>query len=58
MIEGGGLGVYQPTDIGPIDVQTQKCSVVDILRKDEEEAVAVAKKYLSLLPRIDSGLGV
>ncbi|MBJ68451.1 MAG: biotin carboxylase [Acidimicrobiaceae bacterium] len=46
MIEGGGLGVYQPTDIGPIDVQTQN-GVVDILVKDEEEAVAVAKKYLS-----------
>ena len=46
MIEGGGLGVYQPTDIGPIDVQTQN-GVVDILVKDEEEAVAVAKKYLA-----------
>ncbi len=46
MIEGGGLGVYQPSDIGPIDVQTQN-GVVDILVKDEEEAVAVAKKYLA-----------
>ncbi len=45
MIEGGGLGVYQPSDIGPIDVQTQN-GVVDILVKDEEEAVAVAKRYL------------
>ena len=46
MIEGGGLGVYQPTDIGPMDVQTQN-GVVDILVKDEEEAVALAKKYLA-----------
>ena len=46
MIEGGGLGVYQPSDIGPMDVQTQN-GVVDILVKDEEEAVAVAKKYLA-----------
>ncbi len=46
MIEGGGLGVYQPSDIGPIDVQTQN-GVIDILVKDEEEAVAVAKKYLA-----------
>ena len=46
MIEGGGLGVYQPSDIGPIDVQTQN-GVVDIIVKDEEEAVAVAKKYLA-----------
>ncbi len=46
MIEGGGLGVYQPSDIGPMDVQTQN-GVVDIIVKDEEEAVAVAKKYLA-----------
>ena len=46
MIEGGGLGVYQPTDIGPMDIQTEN-GVVDILVKDEEEAVAVAKKYLA-----------
>jgi acetyl-CoA carboxylase carboxyltransferase component len=46
MIEGGGLGVVKPTDIGPIDVQTAN-GVVDIRVKDEEEAVTVAKKYLS-----------
>jgi len=46
MIEGGGLGVYQPSNIGPMDVQTQN-GVVDIIVKDEEEAVAVAKKYLA-----------
>ena len=46
MIEGGGLGVVKPTDIGPIDVQTAN-GVVDVRVKDEEEAVAVAKKYLS-----------
>lgn len=46
MIEGGGLGVVKPTDIGPIDVQTAN-GVVDIRVADEEEAVAMAKKYLS-----------
>lgn len=46
MIEGGGLGVVKPTDIGPIDVQTAN-GVVDVRVRDEEEAVAVAKKYLS-----------
>lgn len=46
MIEGGGLGKVLPTDIGPIDVQT-KNGVVDIHVRDEAEAVAVAKKYLS-----------
>lgn len=46
MIEGGGLGVVAPTDIGPIDVQTRN-GVVDVRVRDEAEAVDVAKKYLS-----------
>lgn len=46
MIEGGGLGVYAPTEIGPIDVQTAN-GVVDIAVADEAEAVEVAKQYLS-----------
>jgi len=46
MIEGGGLGVFRPEDVGPMNEQTAN-GVVDILVKDEAEAVAVAKKYLS-----------
>ena len=46
MIEGGGLGVFAPTDIGPIGVQGSN-GVVDIVVADEAEAVAVAKRYLS-----------
>jgi len=46
MIEGGGLGVVKPEDIGPINVQTRN-GVVDIEVADEIEAVAIAKKYLS-----------
>lgn len=46
MIEGGGLGVYPPEAIGPIDVQS-KNGVVDIRVRDEAEACAVVKKYLS-----------
>lgn len=46
MIEGGGLGVYRPEDIGPIDIQT-KNGVVDVAVADEAEAVDVAKRYLS-----------
>jgi acetyl-CoA carboxylase carboxyltransferase component len=46
MIEGGGLGIFKPEEIGPIDVQSQN-GVVDIEVADDEEAVAVAKKYLS-----------
>ena len=46
MIEGGGLGVVKPTDIGPIATQTAN-GVVDVRVVDEAEAVTVAKKYLS-----------
>jgi acetyl-CoA carboxylase carboxyltransferase component len=46
MIEGGGLGVFPPTAIGPIDVQGTN-GVVDVVVDDEAEAVAVAKHYLS-----------
>ena len=45
MIEGGGLGVFEPTAIGPIEVQRAN-GVVDVVVADEEEAVAVAKRYL------------
>jgi len=46
MIEGGGLGIYTPEEVGPMAVQVPN-GVVDILVKDEDEAVDVAKKYLS-----------
>ncbi|WP_227996713.1 acetyl-CoA carboxylase family protein [Nocardia australiensis] len=45
MIEGGGLGAYRPEDIGPIDVQRRN-GVVDLVARDEEHAVALAKQYL------------
>ncbi|WP_280452518.1 acetyl-CoA carboxylase family protein [Nocardia cyriacigeorgica] len=46
MIEGGGLGVYRPEDIGPIEVQRRN-GVVHIAAADEAEAVALARKYLA-----------
>ena len=46
MIEGGGLGIYTPEEVGPMSFQVPN-GVVDILVKDEIEAVGVAKKYLS-----------
>jgi len=46
MIEGGGLGVYEPDEIGPMSVQGAN-GVVDIAVTDEAEAVAAAKRYLS-----------
>ena len=46
LIEGGGLGVFSPDEIGPIDVQRAN-GVIDIDVEDEAAAVAAAKKYLS-----------
>jgi acetyl-CoA carboxylase carboxyltransferase component len=46
MIEGGGLGVFPPEAVGPLDVQIAN-GVVDVAVADEAEAVAVARKYLS-----------
>ncbi len=46
MIEGGGLGVVKPDDVGPIEVQTAS-GVVDVAVADEAEAVAAARKYLA-----------
>ncbi len=46
MIEGGGLGVYEPTAVGPFDTQVAN-GVIDIGVPDEAAAVAVAKSYLS-----------
>ena len=46
MIEGGGLGVFEPSAIGPMAVQKTN-GVVDIAVADEAEAVKVARRYLS-----------
>jgi acetyl-CoA carboxylase carboxyltransferase component/biotin carboxyl carrier protein len=46
MIEGGGLGVFRPEEVGPMNVQTPN-GVVDIAVADEREAVRAAKKYLA-----------
>ena len=45
MIEGGGLGVFAPEEVGPIEVQGSN-GVVDVVVDDEAEAVAVARRYL------------
>ena len=46
MIEGGGLGVVAPDDVGPMSVQVPN-GVVDLLVPDEAAAVAAARRYLS-----------
>jgi acetyl/propionyl-CoA carboxylase alpha subunit len=45
MVEGGGLGVFRPEEIGPMSVQSAN-GVVDVAVADEAEAVQVAKRYL------------
>jgi len=46
MIEGGGLGKFEATEIGPIDVQ-EKNGVVDIVAEDEAHATILARQLLS-----------
>jgi acetyl-CoA carboxylase carboxyltransferase component len=46
MIEGGGLGVFRPEEVGPTSVQYAN-GVIDVLVDDEEAAVRAAKQYLS-----------
>jgi acetyl/propionyl-CoA carboxylase alpha subunit/acetyl-CoA carboxylase carboxyltransferase component len=46
MIEGGGLGIFRPEEIGPVEVQEPN-GVIDILADDEADAVRIAKKYLA-----------
>lgn len=58
MIEGGGLGVHRPEEIGPLEVQVAN-GVVDLVATDDADAVRLAKKYLSYfqgrLTRTDCG---
>ncbi len=46
MIEGGGLGVFDASEVGPSHVQSEN-GVIDILVENEAEAVAAAQQYLS-----------
>ena len=57
MVEGGGLGSYRPEEIGPVSVQAPN-GVVDVVVKDEAEAAAVAKQYLSPTSREPSPNGM
>ena len=45
MIEGGGLGVWKPEDIGPA-ADLSANGVIDLLVDDERAAVAAARQYL------------
>ena len=45
MIEGGGLGSFAPTDIGPIGVQAEN-GVVDLVADDEAHATLLTQQCL------------
>jgi acetyl-CoA carboxylase carboxyltransferase component len=45
MIEGGGLGSFDPKDIGPAAVQ-ERNGVIDVLVEDEAAATAMARRLL------------
>ena len=45
MVEGGGLGVFAPEQIGPSAVQSAN-GVIDLLVADETEAAALARRCL------------
>ena len=46
MVEGGGLGVFRPEEIGPSAVQHAN-GVIDLLVDDEAQAVLAARRYLA-----------
>ncbi|MET7877567.1 carboxyl transferase domain-containing protein [Micromonospora profundi] len=54
MIEGGGLGVYRPEEIGPTAVHAVN-GVVDLVVSDDAAAVRATRQYLSYFQgRIDT----
>jgi acetyl-CoA carboxylase carboxyltransferase component len=46
MIEGGGLGIFKPEQVGPSDIQHSN-GVIDILVDDEAATVTATKQVLS-----------
>ncbi len=56
MIEGGGLGVVKPTEIGPSDVQG-KNGLHDLVVAGEIDGVAATKRLLGISEIADSGEG-
>ncbi len=46
MVEGGGLGLFTPEQIGPSEVQSAN-GVIDLRVEDEAAAVATARQYLA-----------
>jgi acetyl-CoA carboxylase carboxyltransferase component len=56
MIEGGGLGHFEPTEIGPVDVQSRN-GVIDCLCADEAEATDCARRLLGYFQGVSATHG-
>ncbi|GAA2004127.1 acetyl-CoA carboxylase family protein [Brevibacterium samyangense] len=54
MIEGGGLGVWRPEDIGPVGVHRVN-GVIDVLVADDAAAVDAAQEYLGFFAGVVGG---
>ncbi|MGI9607905.1 MAG: carboxyl transferase domain-containing protein [Acidimicrobiales bacterium] len=52
MIEGGGLGTFEPTQVGPAVIHAEN-GVIDVLVADETEATATARKLLGFTQGVD-----
>ena len=46
MIEGGGLGVVTPDEVGPVDMH-EKTGAIDLMARDDTHAVTLARQALS-----------
>ena len=53
MVEGGGLGIFRPEEIGPLEVHIETASSMSRSRT-KPRRWRVAKKYLVVLPGLDS----
>ena len=53
MVEGGGLGVFRPEQIGPSAVQHAN-GVIDVLVDDEAKGVTAARHYLSFFQGVQA----
>ncbi|MBI2733004.1 MAG: biotin/lipoyl-binding protein [Aquabacterium sp.] len=45
MIEGGGLGKFEPEEVGPVSMQAPN-GVIDIVVDNEQDAIQVAQQYI------------
>ncbi len=45
MIEGGGLGKFEPEEVGPVSMQAPN-GVIDIVVDKEQDAIQVARQYI------------